>query len=307
MKKKRVSNINKEYGKVFAQIRKGKGYSQHETEDSQVSAASISRFERGETMLATDSFFRTLGNIGVTVAEFEKIFYSSSSDLYPPQNLWLIAKAGEEHNLSMMESFLTQVKRKVKLKPHSKRYMLDKVLVETVIFNMDSSRKVPARDVKFLTDFLNNTKQWGRYETLIFSWTTSIFDIKTLEKLFMQMLDDSSQNLLPFDDAKLVIDTGLNVLDTLLTKGELIAAKNAIVQLEHREIHLHLLFEKLELRYNKARYNYLSGIDVDLAVKEMWYYYDVLKYAECFELANIVTKEIESLLQVEVETGSEEN
>ncbi|GAB2026236.1 Rgg/GadR/MutR family transcriptional regulator [Lactovum odontotermitis] len=297
MAKKKTIKTSGEYGRVFAEIRKSKGYSQHEVEDSTVTAATISRFERGDTMIGTDSFLKILGNIGVTSSEFEAVFQKLSNrhDPLPLQNVWALVKATELQSVSMIESLLTEIKKEIKNNPNLKKYQLDRILVQTTLSRLDDSNKVSPKNLKFLTDFLLKTKRWGRYETFLLGWTTILFDTETLEQLFKHMLESNDYTNLYYRDKKFIIDTALNILDNFLVKNELMAAKNVILQLENYEINTQLLFERMELKYDKARFNFLSGIKPKLAIKEMWYYYDVLKYAESFELANVVRDEIMEL------------
>ncbi|MDR2976440.1 MAG: helix-turn-helix domain-containing protein [Streptococcaceae bacterium] len=297
MKNKKIRKINREYGHIFAEIRKEKGYSQHEIEDSNVSAASISRFERGETMIGTDSFMEILENIGVSAAEFEYISYqlSNSLDLFP--SYWALTKAANSNNLPLMEILLDKIERRIQLQPNIKRFRLDKILAETVIFHLDATRKVPSEEVKFLTHFLKNTKYWGHYEVTLISWTTEILEKETLNLLLNQMFTKNKSKLYSFNDNKLFIDTSLNILDTFLTRKDLVSAKDALFELENYDIHPQLLFEKMELKYDKARFNFLSDFEAEFALKEMWYYYDVLKYTENYELANIVRNEIGCLIK----------
>ncbi|GAB2024710.1 Rgg/GadR/MutR family transcriptional regulator [Lactovum odontotermitis] len=293
------TKIDKEYGRVFHEIRKSKGYTQHEIEDSTVSAASISRFEHGLTMLGTDSFLKILRNIGVTSSEYESIFQklSTQHDPMPLQNAQILAKALETRNISLLESLLTKVRQEIKNRPYQKKYQFDRILVEIVLTKLDSSRVISRKDIRFLTDFLLKVKHWGRYETFLLSWAVEIFNTETLEQLFMQMIIKSNYNTLSNIDKKSVLDTALNVLDSFLVRKELPAAKEVIFQLENLEITAQLLYEKMELKYDKARFNFLSDLLPDLAKDEMWYYYDVLKYAGAFELANIVREEIQDLTE----------
>lgn len=294
MNTEKITKIDKEYGRVFHEIRKSKGYTQHEIEDTTVSVAAISRFEHGLTMLGTDSFFKILRNIGVTASEYENIFQKLSSrhDPMPLQNTLILTKAMETQNLPMLESLLKNIRQEIKNKPYQKKYQFDKVLVEILLTKLDSSRVISRKDIRFLTNFLLKVKHWGRYEILLLSWAVEIINTETLELLFMQMIEKSNYNNLSNVDKKACLDTSLNVLDSFLVRNELSAAKKVILQLDNLEITAHLLFEKMELKYDKARFNFLSGADTESSIKEMWYYYSVLKYAGAFELANVVREEI---------------
>lgn len=97
--------IYKRYGLKFRELREQHNFSLSDFKETGISKATISKFERGDTMMSFDKVVTLLQEMGVTLEEFEQIINNYSSDekdllLYEVENAYLINNIDELSDLS---------------------------------------------------------------------------------------------------------------------------------------------------------------------------------------------------------------
>lgn len=291
--KNSAEKFDKTFGKVFLHFRKSKNFTQIQASNGIITTSQLSKFENGETMPAFDKIYGMLKNINVTLFEFtdahNRFIENPDVLLYGTD----ISNAFLNQDIKKLEKLLSEIKNKIGLFPHCKKYQIDQWHTEVIISLIDSNRPVSDINKMRLKNYIDNLNEWNLYDIQLLGHCISIFSEDSLEKVIRKMLTDiQATNKFHFVE-QAVFQTVLNAIDISLSRKKFEAAKKFISHLKHWKIHEYFMYEKFTLKYVEARLSYETGkkssLDIMKQCKEL------ALFCDCTATATMIEKEIQEL------------
>lgn len=283
-------------GLVFQRLRNHKNFTQAETAMGVMSTAELSNFENGKAMPGADKVFRLLLNINVTLLEFQDAYntYSVKDDilLYDAavSNAYLVQDFGK------LETILEEINSQIELAPDVLKFQLDKVKVEAIMKAVNSSFEIPENDISLLKNYLMKLKSWGLYDILLFGYCAPIFDVLTFSQLIDKMIKLTGENIHLHNVERALFQTSLSVIDACIAQNQYLMAEEVITFLENFKSNEFYTYEKLTLKYNKAKLGYLNGkMRIEAALATMEKCRETFLFCDCPNTANLIRHEIDAL------------
>ncbi|MQW24001.1 MULTISPECIES: helix-turn-helix domain-containing protein [unclassified Lactococcus] len=246
-------------GKTVSILRENKRMSLKEMTAGAFSESQLAKFEKGETNLTVSKFFKLLDNSNIYLDEFQHIYedYVASEELKFQQEL---AEAYPKRDIKIIKKWLNYWHEKAKEEPEKKSNKINEIVVKSILA-MTQESIVFKEDVLFLTDYLDEVSEWGRYEIWIFANCLRFFDDNSLKYYGLYILGKTNFYQSVQLNKRMVIRVFLNLIDTFLKRNNLIFAKKYINHLEEMKISIDFMYEKIILQYHKGHYHYLQHYD----------------------------------------------
>ena len=168
------------------------------------------------------------------------------------------------------------------------------VAVFRVFLNMcDANYPVPAIEIEVITDYLFSVDEWCFYELWILVNTHDSLGTATLD-LFSQEILSRTQFYIQIDEnRRRVYRILLNILGTLLDRGEERRASRLIRLIQSLDILENDVFERLQLKFFRAHLGYLQGDNAALdTMKECQRFAEFL---DCYYLSEAISETIQEL------------
>ena len=244
-------------GEIVSMLRKNKNMTLKETTNSQFSESQLARFEKGETELTISKFHLILDNLNIFLDEFQSISHNWSGKPHGHFRAEL-AQAYATKDSKRLKTLLDTCWQQTQTEPSKKSHRLNYLVVRCILASAQQSAVIK-EDILELTDYLRSVDEWGRYEIWIFGNCLHFFDKKMLDYYGQYILGRTNFYQSIHLNKQMVIRTILNIINTLLSRSEPVKALKYIQHLENMVIPIDFFYEKILLKYHKARYSYLSG------------------------------------------------
>lgn len=239
-------------GQVFKKIRTNRHISLKQLANEEVSAAQISRFERGESDISLGRFLVALERMHVEVSEYidavndnqrtEQIRFMSA--LIPLEY---------ERDINGFRRMQQEEERKYKENPDVYRYHLNTILLQSFICKCDPEIPFPKDYIAELTDYLFVTEEWNMYELILIGNTYLFIDIPLLHKMGQEIVKRQDYYNEIGSHKSLVSITLLNIWETCLHRGNLEVADF------YRKNIKPILDDETDI-YKRTIYLFLSGL-----------------------------------------------
>ena len=250
--------MNPSFGETFHEIRQSKHLTMDKIAGRKVSKAQISRFEKGQSELSVDKFFYLLQQMRVGLDEFESLHenFSLSEDYQFRRNLSLAYDAKDAPRLRKM--YVT-CQKKCQASDANVYDFLTATVVKATLNLVVGNINFPAEEVKRLENYLLQVDNWGRFELWLFCNAMSVLKPKVRNSLGKALVGRTEfYDILPVNQ-RLVIRTFYNLVFHNLEEGSLNTALNFLSHLEHLDISIDFLYEKLAIKYLKGRIAFAKG------------------------------------------------
>ena len=243
-------------GQTMLFVRKNKQLKLREMTGGLFTESQLSKFEKGETDITVGKFFKLLEHANIYLDEFQHVYndYVLAETMEFHQEL---AQAYRKRDLMTLQKWLFFWKDKAKYEPDLIGNKINEIVVSSVISAVKGS-VVFKENITFLMDYLDNVKEWGRFEIWIFGNCLRFFDEEALKYYAGYLLGRTNFYWNMHLNKQLVIGTYLNIIDAFLKKGNLIFAKKYINYLNELEIGPNFFYEKITLTYHRAHYQFLQ-------------------------------------------------
>ena len=152
-------------GKVFREFRISKNYSLKEAAGEACSTSQLSRFELGESDLATSRFFEILDNIHVTIENF----MDKARNFQHHEHVALMAQIIPLYYANDIE--------------------LNWILLQGLICQRDASYTMKQSDLDKVADYLFQTEEWTMYELILFGNLYSFYDVDYVTQLGREVME----------------------------------------------------------------------------------------------------------------------
>lgn len=157
--------VYKKFGYVFRQIREQKHISLSDFSSIGISKATLSRFERAETMMNFEKVVQALQLMGIGLEEYEYLL----NDYAPNESEYLLKE--------IETAFLKQDKKELN--------NLHKITLEAgypyiSLAAKSSYTELSPENIDTITDYLYDIKVWGQIELYVFYFTMNKLNIRDI-------------------------------------------------------------------------------------------------------------------------------
>lgn len=244
------------YGELIRKIRLDKRQSLEEISDGIMSYSLLSKFERGETMLTIDKFFKILDKLNIGFDEFELMLNGYQDN--PVKMFFSIIKYYYKNkDVCKLKEKMTDEMKEFKLSG-DKKNKLNYIVIYILLDSLEEEEEVPQAYLTELSDYLFSIEDWTQYELLLYSHSIEKLNIQIVllfSKELLGKLEIYTENI---ELKKIVIKAILNTILKCLKYGFLEDAHFFMEAIE-KVLTDDFLWEKSILYYIKGRYYMLIG------------------------------------------------
>ena len=175
-------------GKVFREFRISKNYSLKEAAGEACSTSQLSRFELGESDLATSRFFEILDNIHVTLENF----MDKARNFQHHEHVSLMAQIIPlyySNDIAGFQKLQREQLEKAKSSTNSLYFELNSILLQGLICQRDASYSMKQSDLDKVADYLFQTEEWTMYELILFGNLYSFYDVDYVARLGREVME----------------------------------------------------------------------------------------------------------------------
>lgn len=278
-------------GQVFKKLRTNRRISLKQISNEVVSAAQISRFERGESDLSISKFLIALDNMNIEVSEF---IDAVNNNQRTEQISFMSALISLEYKRDI-DGFIKmrdEEERKFKAHPDVYRYHLNTILLQSFICKCDLSIRFPQEYIDQVTEYLFMTEDWNMYELILIGNLYLFIDIPLLHTMGQEILKRKDYYDEIGSHRNLVTITLLNIWESCLHRNNLEIATFYMDKIKE------LLDDETDL-YRRTIYLFLSGLQhyksgaVLNGIDEMKRAIQIFEWLGCDNLANNYKKDFE--------------
>lgn len=239
------------YGQVFREFRLNRQLSLQEVADDEISIAQLSRFECGKSDISLTRFLHILDKIHLTVDEF----MDRVNQYKRIEQISLMSEMAKRHYQGDIEGLYEMVlaeEQKLAENPHHRLAKLNRILFLGLMAELDSSRPLSAADLAVVSDHLFCTEEWHIDELILIGNLYRFYDTTTICRLVDEVIKRKPFYQEIATHKNLVETTLLNVIETLVERGELAAASRYDTMVQE-------LLGNERKAYHKLIYLYVKG------------------------------------------------
>ncbi|MGO2962791.1 MAG: helix-turn-helix domain-containing protein [Carnobacterium maltaromaticum] len=244
------------YGELIRKIRLDKRQSLEEISEGIMSYSLLSKFERGETMLTIDKFFKILDKLNIGFDEFELMLNGYQDN--PVKMFFSIIKYYYKNkDVCKLKEKMTDEMKEFKLSG-DKKNKLNYIVIYILLDSLEEEEEVPQAYLTELSDYLFSIEDWTQYELLLYSHAIEKLNIQIVllfSKELLGKLEIYTENI---ELKKIVIKAILNTILKCL-KYDFLEDAHFFMEAIEKVLTDDFLWEKSILYYIKGRYYMLIG------------------------------------------------
>ena len=241
-------------GKVFREFRISKNYSLKEAAGEACSTSQLSRFELGESDLATSRFFEILDNIHVTLENF----IDKARNFQHHEHVSLMAQIIPlyySNDIAGFQKLQREQLEKVKSSNNPLYFELNWILLQGLICQRDASYSMKQIDLDKVADYLFKIEEWTMYELILFGNLYSFYDVEYVTRLGREVMEREEFYQVIGRHRKLVLILALNCYQHCL---ENFAFENA----SYFEAYVEKIIGNGIKLYERNIFHYLKGFSL---------------------------------------------
>ena len=241
-------------GKVFREFRISKNYSLKEAAGEACSTSQLSRFELGESDLATSRFFEILDNIHVTLENF----IDKARNFQHHEHVSLMAQIIPlyySNDIAGFQKLQEEQLEKVKSSTNPLYFELNWILLQGLICQRDASYSMKQIDLDKVADYLFKIEEWTMYELILFGNLYSFYDVEYVTRLGREVMEREEFYQVIGRHRKLVLILALNCYQHCL---ENFAFENA----SYFEAYVEKIIGNGIKLYERNIFHYLKGFSL---------------------------------------------
>lgn len=248
-----------DFGETYRLMRKNKNIPLKEAAEGSISAAQLSRFENGKSMLTVDQFFRCLENINVSIEEFRFVQRETFRDRYQEDVKRLevvINKDQKEESRALMKELYQR-----STSAYSWPLFLGDFIYYILVLKED--KDFISSDTRVVR-YLHQVEEWGEMELRLFSLFCFLFEPEELYIFSKGMIKKAGSYLELPQTQRLYFDIMYNLFQVFIYRKKLAYARE-ILQLTGQALEkkVDLLFAQIEYLYNKGIMCYMEDQTAD--------------------------------------------
>ena len=241
-------------GKVFREFRISKNYSLKEAAGEACSTSQLSRFELGESDLATSRFFKILDNIHVTLENF----MDKARNFQHHEHVSLMAQIIPlyySNDIAGFQKLQREQLEKAKSSNNPLYFELNWILLQGLICQRDASYSMKQSDLDKVADYLFKIEEWTMYELILFGNLYSFYDVEYVTRLGREVMEREEFYQVIGRHRKLVLILALNCYQHCL---ENFAFENA----SYFEAYVEKIIGNGIKLYERNIFHYLKGFSL---------------------------------------------
>lgn len=175
-------------GQVFKNLRTNRHISLKQISNERVSAAQISRFERGESDISLEKFLIALSNMHIEVSEFMDAVnnYQRTEQI---RFMSALIPLEYERNIAGFQKMQAEEAWEFSEHPDIYRHHLNVILLQSFICKCDATVPFPEEYIDEVTDYLFTTEEWNMYELILIGNLYLFIDIPLLHRMGQEQKD----------------------------------------------------------------------------------------------------------------------
>lgn len=296
------------YGHIFKKLRVNKGYSIKEIADSEISSATISKFEHGMVMISTDKFFSILSKINTSPTEFISYLSEYLVDFYSFSDIneYFLDFQGYKLSPIKLKKIIGLLERQMNKYPERIYIKLSLIALKSAtsykITNNQSS--VSARELQMVRQYLLGRKTWNEFELWIYCSTIQLFDLQTIKLLSERLISPNNYLVISAHiDQRISIaiarlSSALVSPDNIRNEGYKKYFDRLLKYLQENPISSKYATEKAFIKFNVGLYRYYNN-EKSYGIREIKKVIDSLSLLGCNELGDFLISEFK------IRTGSD--
>lgn len=282
-------------GQVFKNLRTNRHISLKQISNERVSAAQISRFERGESDISLEKFLIALSNMHIEVSEFMDAVnnYQRTEQI---RFMSALIPLEYERNIAGFQKMQAEEAWEFSEHPDIYRHHLNVILLQSFICKCDATVPFPEEYIDEVTDYLFTTEEWNMYELILLGNLYLFIDIPLLHRMGQEILKRKDYYWEIGSHKNLVTITLLNIWETCLHRDALTVALFYMEKIEP------LLNDETDL-YKRTIYLFLSGLlhykqgEKQSGIEEMKNAIQIFEWVGSENLANNYKKDFERFVR----------
>ena len=281
----------KQYGGIIRNIRNAKRLTLKEVAGNGVSVSQLSSFETGKSKLTLDKFFTVLGNLGVSLEEFE---HASHGYRFNPfdQLLKDAANLFNDDNVYGLRKLINDQKKK---NFSGVRHELTIIMIKTQLAEIDKKTRLREEEKKRVVDYLINVCEWTHFELILYGNTMRLLSTDDLVDITQDILSRTMYYQEIQRNRHLVIDIVLNSIIMMIDRKELSHARSFEKLLCEKRIDEANLFDKNLLLFATGVLEFYEG-KKDFGKRKMRQAIELFNILESYHLAERYQVDYEKII-----------
>lgn len=248
------------YGKIFKDLRLERGYSIKEITSDEVSIASISKFENGQSSLSVDRVIMALSKMHVELSEYSVRLEQEQTPLFPPLDFdFKIQTAYKSRNIAALAHDLLLVNEALQRGEDSSRLQYYRLYLPSLLAYLNPKIKGETPEILEIYRHLMKVETWGTYELALLPSAFTLPDTQKLQQLFDKLVLFSGTAFLLINQVKNKYVGIVNLLDSLIRKADWKFIEKVLHYLEKNPIPNDLMDVKTWIKFEIGLYHYKSG------------------------------------------------
>ncbi|MBJ6745990.1 Rgg/GadR/MutR family transcriptional regulator [Streptococcus sp. 121] len=268
------------YGRVFKMIRNSKNLSIREVAGQDISAAQISRFEKGENDISLSKFMACLQRMDVLLGEFWNFYHVYYQEEDPRVTIDF-----NQALLNKNTSYFLNLQANYEEKYKTERRASDRVMISVVqvmLNRCDERYLISEKDKEVIADYLMGISDWCLFELWILGSCGQALESRAIEIFGLEIIQKTQfYNTIPENRNRIYLIL-LNLAGILLDREEFTVTAKFIRQLDNLSILENNLMARLQLKFIKAQMRYMQGNKG--AMKDLEECLRIAQFLECYNL-----------------------
>lgn len=177
-----------QYGKVYQALRKSKGLALKVAANQSISISTLSRFENGELNLSLEHFIQILGNIHISLDEFQCFYYHYVGYIGETRYNKQLTESYSSGNIEEIKMLMQQFESMQDKEGQHSKYLLELIMMKGILYSLEQGEAPTRSEWRYLIRELHNIEHWGAFELTLFTNSCLSLPYEYLEELYRKML-----------------------------------------------------------------------------------------------------------------------
>lgn len=177
------------YGKVYQALRKSKGFALKAAAGHSVNISTLSRFENGMLNLSLDHFVQILGNIHISLDEFQCFFYHYVGHIGETRYNKQLTESYSAGNIEELKMMMRKFENMQNKYGEGSALPLEITMMKGIMHSLGEGEAPTIPEWRYLIRELYNIDNWGAFELTLFSNSCFTLPYEYLEDLYRKMLN----------------------------------------------------------------------------------------------------------------------
>lgn len=245
-----------EIGELYKELRLARKIKQKDVAGENLSAAQLSKFELGHSMLSADKMLKAVEGINMTFSEFG---YALNN--YKPTEHQILMNEIMEALASINKERLYDLLAQYSKKGTAVYSRLNSLLIKNALRSLDRTYHIDKEDGQFLAEYLFSIEDWTAYELHLFGNTMPFLSNSDLIFLGKELVSRSKIYLSLPNYKQVLKYTYLNLISEMFERRQTVHSTFFIEELESI-LDVFDTFETILLKFLILTFSYLNDDNI---------------------------------------------